>query len=492
MVSRTSEPDATFEHAFGIVRKGADDWFDPKLHTDTDLFVDPFLMFDETAKPWSEVHDRLIDLFNTAMEHVAAAKGDRASVEWQRAGAMLSFPEPAEFCLGYGVRTIFGSGSGKGLGQAMLKAAHDAIQAGLNNIDEFGELMLFGEGFGADRISDMVCNVVKDDLVRYTQRVAKRHGLPLTKVRLNHVGYDFEHDRWHRRQVELPANPCWDRPVPVLLVPERFLDELPKMDDGAFWDWVYTNQNEQLRKDLGYDLTSNLNRKQILDLAKNRPTLRWKYGKRYAAAAKADPPKPYDLDADPSFKVTSQKTSQTVSAEANITPPANEEQFCTFVGSLATEFKKLVEDRGIWRSFWSKDVPHRESNAQDMFHASVLRACKDRDIDVSPEANAGQGPVDFKFSAGWTRRAVVELKFAKSSSFWDNLEKQVKAYQTAEGVSCGYIVIVQHADEHCEPDFVQRAKEVVTKVAAKAGWTYEAVFVDVRPRPSASKLKRDQ
>ncbi len=237
MVGRTTFPDSTFEHAFGIARTSADDWFDPKLHTDTDLFVDPFLMFDETAKPWSEVHDRLIDFFNTAMEHVAASKGRETTVRWQRAAAMLSFPEPPEFCLGYGVKTIFGSGSAKGLDRDMLKAASDAIRAGLTNIDDFGELMLFGEGFGADRISDMVCNVVKDDLVLYTQEVAQRHGVPLESLRLDHQGFDFQRDRWVRRSVDLPPNPCWDRRTPVLLVPDRFLDELPKMEDGAFWDW---------------------------------------------------------------------------------------------------------------------------------------------------------------------------------------------------------------------------------------------------------------
>lgn len=492
MVGRTSFPDSTFEHASRISRTSADDWFDPKLHTDTDLFVDPFLMFDETAKPWSEVHERLIEFFNTAMEHVAASKGRETSVRWQRAAAMLSFPEPPEFCLGYGVKTIFGSGSAEGLGRDMLKAASDAIRAGLTNIDDFGELMLFGEGFGADRISDMVCNVVKDDLARYTQEIAQRHGVPLESFRLPHQGFDFRRDRWVRRTVDLPLNPCWDRRTPVLLVPDRFLDELPKMEDGAFWDWVYKNQNEQLRKDLGYDLTGNLKRKQIIELAKRRPTLRWKYGKQYVAAAKANPPKPYDFNADPAFKVTPLKTSQEVSAKADLTPPEHEAEFCTFVGSLATEFKKAVENRGIWKSFWSGAVPHNESRAQDMFHLTVLRSCQDRDIDVSPEVNAGQGPVDFKFSTGWVKRAVVELKFARSSSFWDNLEKQVEAYQKAEGISCGYIIIVQHETAHCAPDFLKRVNDVVTKVATKAGWHYEAVFVDVRPKDSASKLKRDK
>jgi hypothetical protein len=53
-------------------RTSADDWFDPKLHQDTDLLVDPFLMFQSTDPRWSTVHDRIIEFFNHALMHVAA------------------------------------------------------------------------------------------------------------------------------------------------------------------------------------------------------------------------------------------------------------------------------------------------------------------------------------------------------------------------------------------------------------------------------------
>lgn len=490
MTQRTPQPETTFAHVFGVNRTVADDWFDPKLHTDTDLFVDPFLMFEEDAPPWNLVHDRLIEFFNTALEHVAKAGTNRGSVEWTRAAAMLSFPEPPEFCLGYGNKTIFGSGSGHGLGNDMLNAAHTAIRAGLTSIDDFGELLIFGEGMGADRISDLVCNVVKDDFVRYTSQIVTRHGVATEQFMVEHHGFDYKHDRWHRARIDLPRNPCWIRKTAVLLVPARFLDELPKMEDGAFWDWVYDNQNEQLRNDLGYTITQGLNKKQIIALARRRVTLRQKFGIRYAAANRQHPPKPYDIGEDPDFKVTAIDAGQAVSSVARISPPASEPAFCDFVKALTTEFKWAVEERGIWKSFWSSGVPRSEPRAQDIFHMCVLLTCKNNDVDVSPESDAGQGAVDFKFSAGWKRRALVELKFAKSSSFWDNLEEQTPAYLKAEGISCGYIVIIQHEDRHKEQAFLDRVNSIVRRISEEVGWKYEAVFVDVMPRQSASKRRR--
>ncbi|MEX1004482.1 MAG: hypothetical protein WD156_03840 [Acidimicrobiia bacterium] len=139
MHTRTPHRDATFSHAFQISRGRDDTWFDPKLHVDTDLFVDPFLLFDVKTAPWNSVHQRLVAFFNEALGQVAESGGKRTSVAWRRASAMFSFPEPPQFCLGYGAKTIFGAGSARGLGESMMARAAQAIQAGVRNIDDFGD-----------------------------------------------------------------------------------------------------------------------------------------------------------------------------------------------------------------------------------------------------------------------------------------------------------------------------------------------------------------
>ncbi|MEX1271879.1 MAG: hypothetical protein WEB55_05475, partial [Acidimicrobiia bacterium] len=83
---------------------------------------------------------------------------------------------------------------------------------------------------------------------------------------------------------------------------------------------------------------------------------------------------------------------------------------------LIADFKWFVEERGGSANFWAGERPYSEKQAQVLFHSSVMNACRAADVDISPESNAGRGPVDFKFAAGWSRRAVVELKFAKSSA----------------------------------------------------------------------------
>lgn len=56
---------------FGITKAADDDWFDTILDVDTELFVDPFLVFKEETGLWDDAHDQLIAHFNRAFILIA-------------------------------------------------------------------------------------------------------------------------------------------------------------------------------------------------------------------------------------------------------------------------------------------------------------------------------------------------------------------------------------------------------------------------------------
>lgn len=489
MGRRTGNPATSFAYAYGIDRTSSDAWFDPKLHTDTALFIDPFLMFNTTDGPWSTVHARMVEFFNEALSLIAAAHGDHDSKAWKQAAIMLTFPEPPQFCLGYSKTTIFGHGTGPEIAAAMLTAGERAINAGITDITQFGELLLFGDGFGPDLISDMTCNIVMDLFATYTCDVARTHGLPVETFTLPHLGYDFTHGRWNRAKAVLPANPCWDKTA-VLLVPKEFLIELPLMDDGAFWNWVYNNFGQQLRDELNVTLDADIDKAGIIERAKQRPRLAQRYGLLYEQEKRAVPPTAYDLDEDPSHLTREFQAAQLFAAEANLTPPATPEDLFEFVLELCNSFKWITEHRDLWSNFWFRGDALWEPEAQPLFHAAVVLKCQQLGIDVTPEADAGRGPVDFKFGMDWPRRTIVEMKFAKSGSYWDNLEMQAKTYAVAEGITSGVFLIIQHEDKHCTDEFEADTRAVLGRVSDESDLDLRAVFVDVRPKGSASTLKR--
>src|SRR5262249_44898006 len=152
---------------------------------------------------------------------------------------------------------------------------------------------------------------------------------------------------------------------------------------------------------------------------------------------------PYPLDIDPRNDVRWYDTAQKVVAELTIIDtPSKKGDFCAFVEKLVDEFAYVVENRGLWRSLWNQDGSKslNERQAQQLFHAVMYGFCKSHDIDLSPESNAGSGPVDFKFSQGWSRKAVAEVKLARNSKYWSGLKQQVVQYVIAEDVPCGFFI----------------------------------------------------
>jgi hypothetical protein len=104
--------------------------------------------------------------------------------------------------------------------------------------------------------------------------------------------------------------------------------------------------------------------------------------------------------------------------------------------------------------------------------------------------NLGRGPVDFKFSKGYVRRAHLEVKKLHNGRFWNGLETQLPSYMKSDEVSDGWFLAVQYRDNRTSQ---HRAKELPARVKAVAQLNQIALnygLVDARPKKSASKLTR--
>ncbi len=186
---------------FQIKRTASDDWFDPILDADTELFVDPFLIFKETKGFWKSAHKTLIEHFDRAFLLIAEGSLSPKTLQYQKALALLVFREPRELCLGYTSKGTAGLGSGLGYARAIAEAITDAIRRGLKHPRHFEELGILNEGIGPDRISDITCTILKSRLVEYTQAIAQRHSIPLSKHRIFAADFDINRMRWENPEV---------------------------------------------------------------------------------------------------------------------------------------------------------------------------------------------------------------------------------------------------------------------------------------------------
>ena len=94
-----------FSELAGITIGDDDDWFDPVLTEDTPLYVDPFLVFEDTSSHFVGARNDVVRFFTICRDLVTAAGGDRASAHWAKAMRLLEFKEPKEFALGLAMGT---------------------------------------------------------------------------------------------------------------------------------------------------------------------------------------------------------------------------------------------------------------------------------------------------------------------------------------------------------------------------------------------------
>lgn len=480
--------DFLFSERFDVTRSTKDDWYDVLLHTDTKLFVDPFRVYDDDKGIWKGAHAELVDFFNLVLELMAKASASPASPHWKAAAKLLMFPEPVEFCLGYARESKGGQGTERKTRDEMLKAGALAIKAGLDKVEHFEEMALFQGRIGPDLVSDIVCNVLKARFIKYTQTICKRHHIATEPVFVKHASWSKKYRRWENGEVDLPFNPFTK--AAILLVPEDFLRQLPVVDGDGFWEWAFAYEADNIKGDFQYDVARNVDAEKIAKLARRNPEI----VKRYVARFEKNVPPSYDVEDDPRGLFNWYEAGQQLGSEIQpVSQPKTQADFCEFVRTLCEEFVWVTEEREGWKLLWNPDgTPRAESSVQQLFHVAMLGYCKTHDIDLSPEASSGRGPVDFKFSAGWVRRAVVEVKLVNNSQFWHGLSTQLTTYINSEGVKCGYFLAVRYG----ENDFLKVRTDVVeskaSELSAKLGFTITPIFVDARPKKSASKVKPEK
>jgi hypothetical protein len=69
---------------------------------------------------------------------------------------------------------------------------------------------------------------------------------------------------------------------------------------------------------------------------------------------------------------------------------------------------------------------------------------------------SSQRAVDFKFSAGWHRRALIELKLLSSPALLRGAEAQLPEYLASEQASCAYYVCLGFTDHDLRPERLER------------------------------------
>lgn len=87
---------------------------------------------------------------------------------WRVAQKMVHFPEYQYTCIGYSSGNTEGRGSGIEFNDKIFQSAKEIVDLAHADPEIFLLLPLLEEGIAGDRISDMVQNIIDDEICRYT------------------------------------------------------------------------------------------------------------------------------------------------------------------------------------------------------------------------------------------------------------------------------------------------------------------------------------
>ncbi|MRU16504.1 hypothetical protein FDP25_13760 [Roseovarius sp. A21] len=456
---------------------------DPTLNVDTRLFIDPLLLaksrHPEIAKGARRTYEQH---FTNVIKFLSRTTGPN-DVAWRSAQRLLSFPEIKWSCLGYGAESVSGSGSGAHMTGHFIETAKQIVSLGVEDPDLFVAMALFEEGVGPDRISDMTTNVILGDLLKFNNRVLAELGVAGKPMQISlRNGKTFE--------ATLPANPHLSQGEPVILVPADALRDLPVVTD---WSGVAdaASKNEQLRSRVNDQIAALWEVRSRKDKDKLR---RWALNGRdefetFLEMIKGADPQPYDLSGDPLGEVFWRRLATTLADQAPMTiekpPTLDYAGVVSVVEQIIKQFQFLIEDRRFSEELYHAGAPRPEKAAQRLFFAVAHAYCKANNLDLTPEADTGNGPVDFKVSQGYAGRVLVEIKLSRNGKLVSGYTKQLETYKTAEEALHGYYVVVD-VGQMGKKD--ARLLQIKNEAAERGEQVSPIVFVDGTRRASASKL----
>lgn len=451
------------------------------LNADTPLFIDPILLSRSKSKIWADKGQKKYKFFFEQAIKLLKVVKDRSKqdIAWRTLSKSFLFTEINYTCLGYGGGK--GSGWGPELVNKTLNTAKDIVDLGVEDVDFFMALALFEEGIGADRISDMVTNILLEEIIEYSQAICEKLKIPTEKFKIRD------------KTVDLVNNPYTNNPI--FFIPMDVVRDLPIARDWSeISDVVGKNQalRDTINQNVGH-IWATMTKKDKAELKSAALHDKKSFDHVLGLIKNLKSVESYNFEKDHNGDIFWLNILKTISDKY----PLNLEKFrnnidtklklLEVVNELINHFKHLVENNGLWKEFWTEDdKPRKEKACQRLLFAVASSYCKANDLDISPEVDSGNGPVDFKISQGAAFKVIVEIKLSTNSNVVHGYEKQLEIYKNAEQSDEGIFILIDIGSMGNKFKLIQDKRRSFVSAHGKAS---EIIVIDANPKDSASKRK---
>jgi hypothetical protein len=471
---------------------------DVSVVSDLPLFIDPFLLFHSSKPEYQELHERILTYLRFLRDKAVGGNLDPGLIaSWYR------FKEVKQNWLGF---TMLGNG-GHGLGTDFAVALHESLGSILSNFgtetittsSHLEKVSLLRPNVGRDCISDFTTCLIKEYLLDYTQRFARKHlnDGQCQEFRVPRVRFNYDTEAWEEGTYDLPV--LWGDFV--LLTP---IDMLTRDDTwishgdliNRFSQIPEALPNAELRAQVSNYFTRILRASAPLRRRRPRKPTRADYEAAVHATIREFPEL---LDyyillkeetGDEAKSASREQVRETLaifvdqlkSVVADLRGKTDfyEHGWSSYDAALvrARAFKHYVENQDGWKLINRAGLPFAKEAEVHLFFGIMWFGSV---FDINHETDNGRGSVDFKVSIGAGDKSLIEFKLASNTKLRRNLENQVKIYETANQTSTSVKIII------CYTEADQAKVDKILK-DLKLDKREDIVVIDARSdnKPSAS------
>jgi hypothetical protein len=157
----------------------------------------------------------------------------------------------------------------------------------------------------------------------------------------------------------------------------------------------------------------------------------------------------------------------------------NSYQLCK---EIMEKFKDWVENKGGWKLINEAASRKKESSIQAQIQL-LGQFYKDYfNLDISREANAGRGPVDFKMSKG-KDITVVEVKLSSNPQYLHGFVTQIEEYAKAENTDNKIYVLIDMG----HPQKIEKIRRTYDEMKKNGEKPSDLIIIDAQQKASASR-----
>lgn len=451
---------------------------DPFLDVDTQLFIDPILL-EKCSIPLisGQAHTALRSHFGNIFRLLAISvrEGD---APWRAAQRLLLLSEAPSNGLGYGKGDRDGTSRPNELRDAILRTAKEVVKLGEADPEMISLMGFFEENVGPDTISDLTSRIIFPQLAEITREFCLTNSIPIRKSDVS-PNFELPHFKGHTGRMRA-----------FVLVPRDIVRDLPIAQD---WSEVFIAANEnQAIRDRVNEFLAGIAKPTVADrkAALRRATMQSDKAMNDFVRAMKEAANCYDSEDDALgyYKLRAILNSDIAAflSPAKFESSKGPLEVKRVVMETIEMFKHHVEKGNLWEELWVDGKPKKERAAQLMYFAIADCYCRANNIDISPEAHMGGGPIDFKFSVGYSTRVLVEMK-RSGGNVVHGYEKQLEIYKDAARTNYAIFVVIDYGDGVASK--LNAIREIQTARQTAGEEASEIVVIDATPKASASKRK---